>query len=725
MYANSDMLTSEKGSQFLSILAEANPKAVLQLLESTLGKWTDQQLLDFKNTRQHIVWTLEKIAVWQTFTVRAIQLLTRLAVNENSNMGNNSTDILIGLFRIGPEAVATEATPEARLPAMLKLLRSSEDAVRRLALKAMEAALATNGMGFRIIGPEYQGMKERAKLWMPKTYDEWWQAKFLYFQKLVTETANWPAALRPEVCETLLNAVKNLITIPPCTELAFQVLEILMNDNTMPAEKLNHFFWHRQEHRNKDKQPEITRRLRSCERRYTRRDLASRFQRYVLDIDYFEWDEDFRRQHNKPKNRAKMLVKALAHRIVRHPEKLAEIRHLLAPEKPAQALWYWGEQIARYDDEHLFLSSFIQMTLETKHQVCLQGYLSVIQTCNPDFYSSVINGFLDQENTAWLGVKIVLYAEYDNTIFTKCLTALDRKWIEPQVFEILRFGCKIDAVPPEKTAQLLSLLRQYGTQEILSFIVELLDSIPFDHTAHFDSAFVFDVLSNAIPNQKNQDQMSGYHWKNVCQKLIAWDKSYVLLLLDVLLEKMKEDYSLSYEHNVEALAHELVQADPTGAWRVIKCHLEEPLSHERYDILNWLKAGLGDIDEDVPRGAIADLPIADICEWIEQDPEARAALIARTTSKTLDDEGSGQLTRLLLQKYGYFDGVKGGISATFHSGGYPGSESTYLKRKRDKFRRWLVAGFEIEVTQWLEHEIEDLDKRIEQAEIKEERSRFD
>lgn len=726
MYANPDMLTSTKSSQFLSILAEANPQAVLRLLETTLDKWTDQQFLDFKDARQHIVWTLEKIAVWQPFTVRAIQLLIRLAINENSNMGNNSTDILIGLFRIGPEAVATEATPDARLPAMLKLLRTEEDTVRRLALKAMEAALNRGGMGFRIIGPEYQGMKERAKLWIPNTYEEWWQAKLLYFQALVTETDNWPTALRPEICETLLDAVENLIDVPPCTELAFQVLEALMNDSAMPSEKLNHFFWHSQEYRSENKLPEITKRLRNCERRYTRRDLASRFQRYVLDVDHFEWDEDFREQHNKPKNRAKMLVAALARRIVRHPEKLAEIRHLLAPEKPAQALWYWGEQVARYDNENLFLPSFIQMTLETKHQVCLHGYLSAIQTRDPDFYLSVLNGFLDQEKTAWLGVRIVLYSEYDNTLFTKCLTALDRKWIEPQAFGNLRFGRALDAVPPEKAAQLLFLLRKYDTQEILAFIVTLFDSISFDDTAHFDSAFVFDVLSNTILTQKNRDQVSGYYWKKVCQKLIAWDQNLTLPLLDVILVKMQEDYALSYDHYVEPMAHELVQADPTGAWQVIKHHFEAALPYLRGDLLNWLKGGLGSFgDEAEPRGTIADLPIADIVDWIEQDPETRSRLIAYAVPKTLDDADGGQLTRLLLQKYGQYKGVQSGISATFHSDSWSGSDVVYFKRKRDKFRRWLATGFEIEVIQWLEQEIEYLDKCIEQAVIEEERSRFD
>lgn len=83
------------------------------------------------------------------------------------------------------------------------------------------------------------------------------------------------------------------------------------------------------------------------------------------------------------------------------------------------------------------------------------------------------------------------------------------------------------------------------------------------------------------------------------------------------------------------------------------------------------------------------------------------------------------ISRVEILGYGQFDGVRSGISATFHSGGWTGPTSAYLKRKREKFRRWLAAGFEIEMSQWIEAEIEYLDRNIEREEIDEERSRFD
>lgn len=725
IFSQNEVLTSEKGSQFLSILAEASPAAVLRLLEATIGKWTNEELLELRENRQQFVWTLEKIAVWPSYTVRAVQLLIRLAVNENARNSNNSTGTLLGLFRIGPEWAATESSPEARLPVFLKLLRAQSDAERHLGLEAAEASLDTRGMGFRTVGPEYQGLKERAKLWMPGTYGDWWQAQFVYFQVLVNETKNWPSHLRPAVCNALLNAVVHQIRTPLCTELAFQVLDTLVNDRAMLPEKLNSFFWHWREYKDDGKHPEITKRLQILERRYTRRDLVSRFNRYVLDVDWLEWEEERREQRGKTISRAKVLVKALAHRIAQSPGQFNEIRHLLTPEKSAQGLWFFGEQLAQNDTDRIFLPQLIEATLTAKHQTCLYGYLSELRKDNKEQYITTIDGFLDSEGTAWLGANIALSTDYDDDLFVKCLSVLGKGWISPQQFSSLRYGRAIDHVPKERLETLFQQLNSHQSEESMYLLVELLDSIPFNDSSPVDSEFVFEVVSRSVPGDEGRDVMRGYHWKNVSQKLIKWDESFALPLLDVLLTKMGEVYRLSYDSDVEPLANELVQANPSGAWGVIKAHFEETLPKWRSDILNWLKGGLGGFEEKEPRGAIADLPLQEIFEWIDENPESRAGLIAHAAPRTLDDINGGKLTQELLRKYGQFDGVESGISANFHSGGWSGPTSAYLKRKREKFRRWLAAGFDYEITHWIETEIEYLDRNIEREEINEERSRFD
>ena len=389
------------------------------------------------------------------------------------------------------------------------------------------------------------------------------------------------------------------------------------------------------------------------------------------------------------------------------------------------ALWHFGLQLASADTPRALLPVLVQVTLETKHQTCLLGYLSGVLACDPTLYLSTVRSLLDAETTAWLGVTIALYAAYDDELFERCLDALQKRWVDPPLFGILRYGKAIESVPPEKTRRLLCLLAECDTQEALFLLVELLDSIPFNGSSPFTSDFVFRIVSESVSGEKGRDVMRGYHWKNVCSKLIKWDVSRTLPLLDVLLTQMGKTYELSYDTHAKPLADELVRADPQGAWALVKKHLEGTLPKWQSDILSWLKGGLHTFNEGTPRGAIADLPLSEILAWIEQDPEPRAVLMAHAALRTLDDESGGQLTRELLCRYGQFKGVRNGISATFHSGGWSGPTSAYLKRKRDKFRQWLAACFEVEITQWIEGEIEYLDQCIEQEETDEERSQFD
>jgi hypothetical protein len=718
-------LTSDKGSRFLSILAEANPKAVLKLLETAIGKLSDQELLEFSDHRQQIVWALEKIAVWPGLTVRAIQILARLSLNENSNYSNNSTGTLKGLFRIGPEWAATESSPDARLPAAIALLRAPDDTARRLGLKVMKAALTPRG-GYRIIGPEYQGLKERAKLWIPNTYGELWQAWYSYFQVLVKETRNWPHTLRPEVCSALLDAVNQQIMTPPCTDLAFQVLNDLVDDKAMLPGELNHFFQNWREYRDDGEHPDITRKLIHIERQYTRRNLASRFQRYVIDTEWMEWDDNFRERHNKTRNRAKLLVNALALRISRNPEHFRQIQHLLTPEKQAPALWHFGEKLALNDPQLTLLPVLIRTALDSRHHICLHGYLSALHRLVPTIYMSTVNGFFNSESTAWLGATIALRSDYKEELFVQCLDALEKRWIDLSQFIYIRYGRAIESVPPDKTARLFNQLSEYGSRDAQALLIELLNSLSFHDSSPFTSDFVYGVVSSYIPHDDEScNQMSGYHWKNVCVKLINWDETRTLPLLDTLLTGMMDIYSLSYDTCFSSLANELVDSDPSGAWNIISSHFEAALPKWRSDLCSWLKGGMTTFDEKEKRSLLSALPTPDILAWIEKDPESRAALIAHAVPATLDDANGGQLTRELLIRYSKFEGVQSGISATFHSGGWSGPTSAYLKRKRDKLRRWLASEDDIQTTQWIESEIEYLDKNIEDEEIKEERDHFD
>lgn len=723
IYSDKAFLTCEKGARFLSDLAEADPPAVLRLLETTLGRWSDDELAAFSEHRQHIVWTLEKIAVWAPQTIRALRLLAKLALNETANWINNATGTLFGLFRIGPEHAATEAAPCQRLPAALELLRAGSDAERELGLGCIATALDTSGMAIRMVGAEFQGLKARAKLWIPDTYGDWWDAHHVYFRALVEETRSWPEHLRPKVCSALLKAVEQVIALPPCTEPALATLETLAYDPHMNPSELNRLFCDWSERCDERETKEIRKRIDAIGRAYVRRDIKSRFQRYVIDIDYLDWHDE------NPRNRAPSLVNALAKRAARRRESFEAILSMLAPKKHAHALGHFGQQLAIQDPDRVFLPQILNKSLEAKDWSCLSGYLYQTRTADPGIYQETIRGLLSAPDTAWLGVELSVSFGYDELLFSECLDALEFGRIGPEPFSKLVWGNASRSVSAVHMARLLRHLHSVSDEASMKVLIELLAGLGFDDTSPFVADLAFDAITRYIlDDDHKRERMDRHTYSVLCKKLIAWKPEYRLPLLAAFLKKMAVSRSLIYDdYCIVPIASELIQADPAGAWLTIREHIERPSPKsvsQPYALLFWLKGSIGKLGEQEVRGPIADLPLSEILSWIDEDPPHRARLIAHAAPGTLDDKYGGQLTRELLARYPN-TGAEGAIASAFHSCGWSGPESEYLKRRRNKFREWLSMNFHCNVAQWIERELEDLDRRIERTEMQEERDRYE
>ncbi len=422
VYANRNFLCSDKGTSFLATLAEADPEATLSLIEHTFGTWSREELLAFKENRQRIVWTLEKIAVWKPTFVRAARMLAQLAAAENANYRNNSTGTLFALFLIGTEWAATEASPTERLPILQELFRSADDDFKRMGLKVAESALNTSGNRFRMIGPEHQGIKERAALWYPQTYDEWWAEYQRYWECLISETRGWNDALRKEANSTIIKVAGEQMRIPSHREAVLSMLEQVADDPATDLRRLNHFFiqcqrWHRDED-----DLTVRFRLRRLEGRLTRRSLGSRFQRYVLDTRWDEWEdysvEGELREHTRPKR----LVRALAARVANNDgifERL--LPKLVSGVTETAALFSFGQAMCAADEVGQRLLPLLTFKSDSPNSQCLGGYLVVLRERSPDKWRDVLLGLLADKETANRGADLVWRSGFDDQVLSACM----------------------------------------------------------------------------------------------------------------------------------------------------------------------------------------------------------------------------------------------------------------------------------------------------------------
>ena len=174
-FQNDENLKNRLGSGFFLALAEANPKSALGCLMRIMRTWNKEDFLHFTEGRRHIVWALEKIAMWEDLFVDAARLLLALGEAENESCSNNASGVFAELFSRPPGRVApTEASPAKRFPVLQEAFESGSKERHTLALQACSAALRSGSFS-RIGNAEYQGLRPEPKLWKPKTYGELWE----------------------------------------------------------------------------------------------------------------------------------------------------------------------------------------------------------------------------------------------------------------------------------------------------------------------------------------------------------------------------------------------------------------------------------------------------------------------------------------------------------------------------------------------------------------------
>ncbi|MDB5801741.1 MAG: hypothetical protein JWL63_2680 [Rhodocyclales bacterium] len=720
IFSDRAFLISKKGAAFLAALTEADPSSSLTLLEQTIGGWNHDELLAIDDTRQEFVRIVEMIAVWQPTAVRAINLLSHLAIAENSTYSNNATGTLLGLFRIGPEWAVTEASPSERLPALEAMLRSPMPELRLLGLKVAESSLRLRG-GMRIIGAEHQGLKERAKLWWPQTQSDWCMELERYWDCVAVETRSWVDELRTEANATILSILGDILQIPQFEDSAFGVLQSIVADPCTDSHKVNHFFAEQGRDRN-EHGSSVRLRLRKIAGRLARKDLESRFQRYVLDATWPEWDSHEPNATERPDLRARKLVRALAKRVAGDSESFNKLLPLLVSGHSAVAsLPHFGEVLALYDGDFSLLATLTTAPFKPERTQCFGGYMLKLKELNPEKWKQVLLQLLSRKETAPLGSSLIWHSGFDENIFSEWVSTYESGWIEVSSFRCLCYGMTWQGISKEQLVGFLRKLNERPDRECASILVNLLDQLLNDAPWEVETQFVLRVVIAPGNFTEQTDTSHGYHWGRVCRKLVKADPATAPILLDAILGAMQSNYSLSYDHDVGPIAQALCEACPAPAWEVVTKHLLSITPKWRGDILHWLKGNLGWFGRAITKPPIAEFPLEEVLAWTSADPAFRAPMVAHAAAPSLDDEMGGALTRALLARYVDERGVVSGITANFHSGGWSGPESEYLRKKRNQFRAWLSKDFEPNVCTWIENEISYLDKNIEAAEIKEER----
>jgi hypothetical protein len=130
-----------------------------------------------------------------------------------------------------------------------------------------------------------------------------------------------------------------------------------------------------------------------------------------------------------------------------------------------------------------------------------------------------------------------------------------------------------------------------------------------------------------------------------------------------------------------------VDHDPSGVWQAMKPYLSSPAGAYMFTI-------------GFPRGVLERMPADDVGAWIAEQPEERAAMVARLASKNMMTDET--LWSRLLGEYGDNERVASRFFSEYISGGWSGPVSSHWDQLAEsleavtrrtalsKLRRWAA-----------------------------------
>ena len=624
-FGDREFALSEEGCHFLHELANGAPQDTLRCLERLINSLSREELLEIKRGRQHIVWALERIAVWPNLFSKAARLLRTLATAETDSNLNNSTGTFIGLFSLAPgQAAPTAATPDQRLPVLTESLESDSLDIVRLGVKACAMSLSIHS-GTRVIGAEYQGLKT-VELWAPETWTEVSESRLHVWELLFNTSRGWGDDIRSEANEALINAATGLLQIDLLALRVLDTLELLLTDDIDAidlrelAELITSIRVHHHDHYGVD----VLARLESLDQTLTGTSFADRVRRVIhLSSWHDPYDAEGRNEEEFDQR-----VDGLAIEAADSDERFQEILPELITGTN-NLVFRFARVFAQHDNSRR-LQTIINVYGTTPGQTALflGGYLAALFETDPIEWERIIKELLEDDRFSAIISAIIRNSGSTDNVIHKLLGKYDSGRLTIDC--LLSFG----HWPYLKKLQedtFLSLIERLQTAGNVEYALQLLDYVYCDECDH-----------RSLPETKTltllctfgEGEFCGhgayYSWSRVANQFLnEYPSRQVKLFEDAIRQVGKNHWFLNHNNYTYGVVQEIVKADPEECWTVVAKLLDGMEEMQRYRLLLWLGPEIRFGSSEIGCGPLTLFPLETVFDWIAEDPEKRAYEVAK------------------------------------------------------------------------------------------------
>ena len=734
-FENDEYLETHEGSRFFRSLADANLEATLSYLERTLLHWPQGRLQEFQQHRQEIVWALEKMAYDGKLFERAVRVLLPLARTDTSTFSNNSRGTLVGLFSLAYGNVApTSAPPDKRFPLLKEMMFSEQPEVRGIARDACESALRVFG-AHRMVGPEYRGLRRTAKGWTPSTGKEVIDA-FQRVWKLVDEASDLelPDDEKAALNKIITDNARGITTINE--SLADMVLDTLSRVAEKDLERQRAALNALYNILRYDKKRHPTEVISKIEALIAKLEGTSFDERLKRFVGMPQWEE-IHGTEEEAKNRIETEMKRLATEVLDNPKMLMDNLDWLF-SKEAELAQNFGNALANLDTDY----SYYEMLLTAQSKMSpakggstslVSGYLRYMFDNDQKRWHSEALRHLNADYLTDYGLEMVSRSGLTDEIVRHILKlARDGKIVEPEHLQILEAPWIRKVMSDETVIDVMHFLKErqdfWGIASAL--VVFYFNYVHERYRKDIPTDFAVRLLTNQIWGEPGSQKRHGWHsvdheWCEVAKVLIDLNREYALEVSAFMLDHFGDDGTIFegyYNWHLQEPMNNVAKMYPDEMWTQIAERLGPPITNQAYHIYNWLRGDKLPSEQQSKVGALYYFPPELLWQWIDADVENRAWYAAMFVPKELHhDPDRICFAREILVRYGSRDDVQRNLTANYSTESWMGPASSHHEGVKQTLLKFASNETDPNVLRWIKDYVKDLNCRIEQATIREER----
>ena len=712
-----EVLNTELGSRLFRSFVEVNPVAISDNLYRQFNNKKTEELLEFKEGRRNIIWTLEKLCFGKETFANSTKILYRLAVAENESWANNATGQFLQLFHI--YLAGTEVSLKERLKIIKWGLGMKDEKFTQLAIKAMASGLTTNHFA-RMKGAERQGIDE-IKDYVP-TYDEISE----YYKSILDELINLirsEGIYIDEVSKIIADSIRGLTNIGLIAIVLPYIDEVIAIKNRIWQEGLDSIRMTLAFEGNKISEEHRTHLQKIIEE--LSEDFITRFRSY----DKF-YDKDYSFENFEEKEKERMYFLAEVFMEFKEVEQRELLSKLYKRERGIYVIYqsYFGKSISDFFNDNIDKSErFINISL------------SIAEELGEELFDySILLGFIEQSERE---IKEYFYQKVGEKSYLNYLlfifVANDEKGIEyfnqlfklidnhPQLFGYLghlKYRMALQKLSIQEIESLQNNLLNYEIQgyimifELLSsirtqdtekqividgFLKECIYKIGVQWNNNIDNFQYFNHIRSILKNEEKDEKLCSFVINDIIN-YINWDTAFSLEPYRSIFEIALSDYFDS-------------------TWAIISSAIIN--ENDGYMKFWGIKQLLGGYVSNIYTKKdilFNNDNVEKIIDWCNKNQPIAPTLIAELVPIYNEDRTEwNPIAKRLIDEFGNIKEVLDRLGANMNSFSWSGSIVPLLESNK-KLLESIVDNSNPMVSEWARQNINELSKRIIQEKKKDE-----